>query len=101
MGSTTNEGWAVWGSNSGGWQGYSQFLPYGYDEQWHSIPNVSLTTCLDFYALQGNVLLVSLSATAAPPAHAPGPIVGAGLPGLIAACGGLLALARRRRQQIV
>jgi hypothetical protein len=31
----------------------------------------------------------------------PGPIVGAGLPGIVAACAGLLALARRRRRLVV
>jgi hypothetical protein len=34
-------------------------------------------------------------------AAVPGPVVGAGVPGLVAACAGLLGLARRRRRQIV
>jgi hypothetical protein len=33
--------------------------------------------------------------------NVPAPIVGAGLPGLVMACGGLVALARRRQQKIV
>jgi hypothetical protein len=47
-----------------------------------------------FSPITGNTGLVD--ATLAP---VPGPVVGAGLPGLVAACGGLLALGRRRRQQ--
>jgi hypothetical protein len=44
----------------------------------------------------GSLLSQDIAVTAVP-----GPIAGAGVPGLIAACGGLLALARRRRQKII
>jgi hypothetical protein len=49
----------------------------------------------------GLLLLASYEVTVTPVADVPGPIAGAGLPGLIAACcGGLLAWWRRRRKAV-
>jgi hypothetical protein len=91
MNSTTlGETWRVMGSN----QATAGFVPIGpmtgTDEISHSIPFFSFYT---FDALIGNVLLASITAV-------PSPIAGAGLTSLIVACGGLIALARRRRQRL-
>ena len=91
MNSTTGtDAWLISGSNSAT-TGFVTLLP-GNDELSHMIPFFNFYT---FQATAGNVLLASITAAAVP-----GPIVGAGLPGLIVACGALIALARRRRQRI-
>jgi hypothetical protein len=61
--------------------------PFTGDAQW-SVTEVYTISASGPGTFQGNITMSAV----------PGPVVGAGLPGLIAACGGLIALARRRRK---
>jgi len=89
----------------------------GFTHSWATI-TFTLTNTSGTWASASNVLTTGINAAAhtfvtASPALAsngaiqtgfsavPGPILGGGIPGLVMACGGLLALARRRRQRIV
>jgi hypothetical protein len=87
----------VWGSNVASMLGAPLFPSGVTDEGSHSLPLFSFYNfgVFGFSPGSGNVLLHTLSAT-----PVPGPIAGAGLPGLLAACGALIALVRRRRQRI-
>ena len=105
-GSTTDgEGWQIIGTNTPGINTGTILLSC-------TSPASGAGTCEDtkFFDRMGfnfldvsaigpagsNILIAHLDAQAVP-----GPIVGAGLPGLILASGGLLALARRRRKLVV
>jgi hypothetical protein len=59
----------------------------------------SVSLCIEAVDGQGSTLAGIDPPGADAPSAVPAPIVGAGLPGLIFACAGLLALPQRRRQK--
>jgi hypothetical protein len=109
-GSTTNgEGWQVIGSNTAGSNSgtllgsCTSTLGSGPGNSCENVMNL-LSSATSFHFLDvsatgpagSNILIAHLDAQAVP-----GPIVGAGVPGVILAGGALLALAARRRRQLV
>jgi hypothetical protein len=78
------------GFPSGGWQTFSRDFSANSD--------LTLLTFIDTRgAFNAGIYLDDISVQAV--SSVPGPIAGAGLPGLIAACGGLLGWWRRRQQK--
>lgn len=69
------------------------------DGGWAFFANFN-TESTDFHYLAANPSAINGPGLSHVDTIVPGPVVGAGLPGLVMACGGLIALARRRRQKI-